>query len=224
MSEETVNYSEQLYKDINKRFGEGVMSDGITMLSEPRTIIPISPSIDIITSGGITDGSWVGITGPEKAGKTILALTIAAKSQLPEYGNRDIYYFNIEGRITPMHLQGIKGLILDKPRFNLIRSVKGKILNAQEYLEICSDVIKNHPGAVIIMDSFSALCDEKEMSEGLGKEIRGGTSKLVSQFLRLNNNIVPVNKTIFIGLTQQIANVTGYGASVIEKTPNAWKY
>jgi len=227
------DYIDQLFTKVTEDYGKGVLVDGDDVVNKEQVIIPWSPCLDQITGGGIQEGSWVGISGEPKTGKTTAALTFAAEAQQPEWAMlqpdgsmkcRPIFYSKIEGRLSTEHLKDIKRLNIDKGSFFIIQSCKGKILNAQQHLDILERVIKGIPGAVIIIDSISTLCDEREATGGLGTETRGGGAKLFSQFLRSNGQIVPINDTIVIGITHIINNTSGFGASRIEKGANAWKY
>ena len=217
-------FTDRIYSEIEKEYGKDVLMDGNSVLDEYRQIIPVSPAIDIITSGGIQEGSWVGITGVAKGGKTSLALSFAAQCQKPEYGSRPIYYDKVEGRMSALHVRGIKGLDTSKGKFNVIQSTKDKILTSQEHLSILTKILKTVPKAVIIIDSISAYCDEKEMTDGVGTETRGGGAKIFGQFCRLMNNVVPVQKSIVIGITHLISNTSGFGASLIERAAKMWGY
>lgn len=218
------DFTDRMYSEIQKDFGEGVLLDGNSVADEKKILIPLSPSLDIITSGGVMEGSFVGVTGNPKTGKTSLALTFAATCQLQEFGSRPVFYGNVEGRITKMHLKGIRGLNLAKPNFNIIRSIKGKILTAQEHLEVYCRILRNIPRCVLIIDSISALCDEREMTGGIGTETRGSGAKLFSQFLNLVSNVVPVQDSIVIGITHLMCNTSGMGAQYIEKATRRWHY
>lgn len=218
------NFVERLYKDIEGKYGKGVLKSGQDSAERPRHIISISPAMDFITSGGIAEGSWVGITGNPKTFKTVTALQICANAQKPENGSRKVFYLNVEGRVGKMHLEGISGLNLNRPHFNMIESSRGNILNSQQYLEIATDIIRGEPGCVLVIDSVSLLCDEKETTNGIGTETRGGGAKLFSQFLRMNANVVPTNDVIVIGITHLISNTSGMGAQYMERAARAWQY
>lgn len=218
------SFTDRIYADVEKGYGDGILISGDEALNNKPQLIPWAPSLDIILSGGVEEGSWVGITGHEKTGKTTAALTFAANAQRPEYGSRPVYYAKVEGRLSLTHLRGIKGLDLRKGKFNIIQSVEGRILTAQDYLRILEGIIKTVPGAVIILDSISALCDEKESNEGVGTETRGGGAKLFSQWCRLLNQVVPVNRTIVIGITHLISNTSGMGKMYAERAARMWLY
>lgn len=218
----TEDFIERILKETTSDYGEGVIIDGSEVVKEKKMVIPISPSLDIITSGGIIEGSWVGCTGNPKTGKTTFAESVAATCQKPEYGSRPVYYGKVEGRLSIEHLKGIQGLDLE--RFKIIQSVKGKILTAQDHLRIYSNILSNVPNAVLIIDSISALCDEREMTGGVGTETRGSGAKLFSQFLATMSNVVPVNNSIVIGITHLMCNTSGMGAQYIEKATRRWHY
>jgi recombination protein RecA len=81
------------------------------------------------------------------------------------------------------------------------------------------------PRAVVIIDSISAYCDEKEQNEGVEAETRGGGAKLFSRFCRQMNQIVPVNQSIVIGITHLICNTGGgVGPRYFERAARMWLY
>lgn len=142
---------------------------------------------------------------------TLTALSFAAQCQKEENGGRHVYYLNIEGRLKPMNLKGIAGLNLDK--MTIYRSTQEKILTAKDYLNLAFKAINTHPGSLIIIDSVSALCDEKEMDEGIGYENRGAGNKLFAGFCRQAANIVPVQNCMvwaIMHLTQSQGMFGGY--------------
>jgi recombination protein RecA len=215
------SFTERIYKSVEADYGKGVLISGQVAADEPRMVIPMGPCLDIIT-GGLLDGSWVGITGNPKTTKTNLALWIARQCQRPEYGNRKIYYGKVEGRLSIAHLKGIAGLDLN--RINIIQSIEGKILTAQDYLRIFEKILRDEPRCVLLIDSVSALCDEREMTGGVGTETRGSGAKLFSQWLNTMSNVVPVNKSIVVGITHLMCNTGGMGAQYIEKASRRWHY
>jgi recombination protein RecA len=212
---------EHFLAQMTKEYGEKVVRSGREFLDEHYDTIPISPNLDAITGGGIQEGSWVGISGDPKTGKTTMALSLAKNAQAD---GRFVCYANIEGRLTKRTLDGIKGLDQSRHRFGVIGSTTEKVMTAQATLDALLRVLKDVPRVFIIIDSISVLCDEKELEEGLGKETRGGGAKLFSQFIRLAAPVVPAQKAIVVGITHRIANTSGYGPPKHEKAANAWKY
>lgn len=216
-----------LKEDVTKNFGDDIILTGNALIDKKSVIIPISPSLDIVLNGGIPEGSFVVLTGQPKCGKTTTSLDFAATAQRPAYQGslknpREVYYLNIEGRLKKRDLEGIPGLNLD--RFHIIGSQQGKILHAEEYLQIAEKIINEIPGSVLIIDSYSALCTEAEITSEMDKMQRADGAKLLAKFCRKVANVIPVNKNIVIGITHLMGNPTGYGAEFKEKSGQAIAY
>jgi recombination protein RecA len=216
-----------LKEDVVKNFGDDIILTGNAIVDRKSVIIPVSPSLDIVLNGGIPEGSFVVLTGQPKCGKTTTSLDFAATAQRPEYQGalktpREVYYLNIEGRLKKRDLEGIPGLNLD--RFHVIGSQQGKILHAEEYLQIAEKIINEIPGSVLIIDSYSALCTEAEITSDMDKMQRADGAKLLAKFCRKVANVIPVNKNIVIGITHLMGNPTGYGAEFKEKSGQAIAY
>ncbi|NBQ16779.1 hypothetical protein EBU24_00485 [bacterium] len=216
-----------LKEDVVKSFGDNIILNGNAIVDRKNVIIPVSPSLDIVLNGGIPEGSFVVLTGQPKCGKTTTSLDFAATAQKPQYQGglkepREVYYLNIEGRLKKRDLEGIPGLDLNK--FHVIGSQQGKILHAEEYLQIGEKIINEVPGSVVIIDSYSALCTEAEITSEMDKMQRADGAKLLAKFCRKVANVIPVNKNIVIGITHLMGNPTGYGAEFKEKSGQAIAY
>lgn len=216
-----------LKEDVVKTFGENIILTGNAIVDKKVITIPVSPSLDIILNGGIPEGSFVVLTGQPKCGKTTTSLDFAATAQKPEYQGdikkpRNVYYLNIEGRLKKRDLEGIPNL--DLSRFHVIGSQQGKILHAEEYLQIAERIINEEPGSILIIDSYSALCTEAEITSDMDKMQRADGAKLLAKFCRKVANVIPVNKNIVIGITHLMGNPTGYGAEFKEKSGQAIAY
>jgi recombination protein RecA len=216
-----------LKEDVVKNFGDDIILTGNAIVDKKSVIIPVSPSLDVVLNGGIPEGSFVVLTGQPKCGKTTTSLDFAATAQKKEYQGdlkspREVYYLNIEGRLKKRDLEGIPNLDLD--RFHVIGSQQGKILHAEEYLQIGEKIINEVPGCVLIIDSYSALCTEAEITSEMDKMQRADGAKLLAKFCRKVANVIPVNKNIVIGITHLMGNPTGYGAEFKEKSGQAIAY
>jgi recombination protein RecA len=202
-----------LKEDVKKNFGTDIILSASSIVDKDLITIPVSPALDIVLNGGIPEGSFVIFTGHPKCGKTTTSLDFCATAQKPEYQGdlkkpRHVYYLNIEGRIKKRDLVGIPGLDLE--RFDIIGSQQGKILHAEEYLQIAERIINEEPGSIIIIDSYSALCTEAEITTDMDKMQRADGAKLLAKFCRKVANVIPVNKNIVIGITHLMGN-PGYG-------------
>lgn len=216
-----------LTTDLQKTFGDDILMSGNAIKEKETIVIPLSPSLDMILNGGVPEGSFMVLTGQPKCGKTVTSLSLAATALEPQYqGNlekpRHVYYLNIEGRLKKRDIEGIKGLDLN--RFTLIGSTQGKILHAEEYLQIAERIINQEPGSIVIIDSYSALCTEAEITSDMNKMQRADGAKLLAKFCRKVANVIPVNKNIVIGITHLMGNPTGYGAEFKEKSGQAIAY
>lgn len=217
-----------LKEDVIKNFGDEIILTGSALVDKKVLTIPVSPSLDIALNGGIPEGSFVVLTGQPKCGKTTSSLDFAATAQKAEYAygsfkdGRQVYYLNIEGRLKKRDLEGIPNLDLN--RFHVIGSQQGKILHGEEYLQIAERIINEVPGCVLIIDSYSALCTEAEITSDMDKMQRADGAKLLAKFCRKVANVIPVNKNIVIGITHLMGNPTGYGAEFKEKSGQAIAY
>jgi RecA/RadA recombinase len=221
---ESMNPLDLLRKEIEKKWGKNVMNSASSIMDEPQIVIPVGPMLDAALSGGIPEGSWASITGPPKCGKTTTLLSFAATAQRPEYGNRVVHYFNIEKRLKRKNLGGIKGLDISPNKFVIYESSPDLILSGEDFLEMAIHVLKTDPGAIVILDSVSALVESVVLDEGLGTQTRGGGAKLMSQFIDIVASVVPVRKSIVLGVTHQIADTSGRTQGTREKTSNRWIY
>lgn len=218
--------SASIEKVIAKKFGEDILVSGDSICDQTQTVIPVCPAVDDILNGGIPEGSVAIFTGVPKSGKTSTALHFAGNAQHTnsEFGPRHVYYFDIEGRIKSRDIKGIKHLITSSDRFTVIKSCAGKILTAEEFIEIGECLINDKPGCVFIFDSFSALCTSEEYTADIGKRHRADAPLLLARFCRRIANVVAVNKSIVMGITHLIANQGAGMATWVEASGRKLQY
>ena len=188
-----------------------------SILDKKMQTISISPALDLLT-GGFKEGGFGIFAGPPKIGKTTTALQIAANAQDPKYtceinqaGNpRTVYFFNIEGRLSDRDITGIHNLKEDQ--FKVVQSEPGNILTAEDYIERGETLINEKPGDVFIFDSFSQLCTKGRREADLRDRYRDDTALLLAAFCKRICNIIPVNRSLVMGITHLMAN-QGHGHS-----------
>lgn len=202
------DYLSRIEKSIQKKYGEGLCVSIDEIRDRQPKIISVSPALDCGLNGGISEGSLTICAAQPKVGKTTTALTFARNCQKE---GKVIHFIDVEHRLKKINYGGIDGLDTSKKAFNLIRSTEERILSAEETLSICEEIVNTHPGAVIIFDSFSALCSEKERADDLSGQSRSVTQKLLAMFLRRISNVLAVNRIILFGICHLGANVSGYG-------------
>lgn len=219
-SKEPISKEEQIFSWLEKEFGKGIIQTGTSFLEKTVRQVSVSPAFDI-GMGPIIEGSWVEVSGPEKSGKSLLCLYAASRCQLPENGSRNVYYASAECRVHKRDIQGIGQM--DPNKLFIIQSDENKVLSAQDHLRIAEQVLHNDPGCVYILDSQSALCDEKELTSDIGTEIRASGHKSFAQFIRKCGPVVPAKKSIVFVIVHIAPNITGYGGPR-EKENTAFKY
>ena len=210
-------------KDIIKEYGN-VLHDPASITERPLQTLSVGPKLDIALGGGVPEGSLFIMTGPEKVGKTVTALTFCANAQ--KHYERKVYYANIEGRLKKRDLQGITDLSLEPEKMQIIGSTEGNILSAEKYLSIVDNIVHTQPGALAIVDSFSALSSESELTGNLADVQVMSVQKVLAKFCRRISNVLPINRVTVVGITHLMANLQrfGRGKSKIEKSGSALKY
>jgi recombination protein RecA len=203
-------------KEIQKKYGEGVLTDASFLLEETKIVIPVSPAIDIGLRGGIPEGSVCTFSGKAGSGKSTTALQIAANAQRKENGARKIYYADVECRLKKSNLQGIHGLDCSPDKFSVIRSTENKILSAEDYLNIVLTLIKSQPRSIFIIDSASALCGLGEMSDEVRSDFRNNGPKLLANFCRHIPPLMLLNKQILMITQHLITDTSGKGVGYHE--------
>jgi recombination protein RecA len=110
-----------------------------------------------------------------------------------------------------------------------ISDKKGNIIGykkwgAEKWFAAIGETIEKYPGSVIIVDSLANLSSEREQSEDMGFQDRGGRNKLEAEFCRKYGNIIVPNQIALFLLTQIQANTSGYGPSMQGKVGNHVKH
>lgn len=181
-------------------------------IRRPKKVITISPNLDMALGGGVPEGSFVILTGAQKLGKTTLALQLAANAQKLEFGNRKVYYADVEGRIKERDIDGIFGLDTSPENFIVIGSTEERLLYAHHYLDLALHFLKTQKNIVMIIDSVSQLCSEGRITESTGDRYRDDVPLMLASFTKQVANILPVTNNILVVITHIIAN-QGHGMS-----------
>jgi len=200
----TESYDEQLAKiknDIQKKYKYELKTVS-SVLEKPKSVIHISPLLDIQLGGGIPEGSVVLISGPAKCAKTTCALHIAKGAK--ELDGRPVFYFDIEGRYKEMNLHTVEGF--DPECMHWVHSTEDKILSGEDHLNIAWDVIQTIPRAVIIIDSTSQLCSSEELYGEIKTGIRQSGPMLLSAFTRKLSAVAQVRNCTVVMIQHVIAN------------------
>ena len=199
-------------------YGKNIVSSANYIFESPKQLIPISPAFDNAIKG-FYEGSLISLSGKSQCGKTSFALDFAKQCQKPEYGERDIYYYDVESRLGTRSLEGI-----DFDKFFLISSQPGKILTGEQYLQIAYELISAKQGAIHIIDSLGIMGTSKELLADMGDTTQlGDINRLINKFIRKIASPVRVNKSIVFAINHVYANM-GYGGAVKEKISSEVTY
>jgi recombination protein RecA len=210
--------STTLHKSLEKEYGEIFLNP--KRLQEMRgEIIPTTLGLDIGLHGGIVEGTIIGIAGVSGSGKTTLLLEIAKNAQAM---GKDVYYFDVEGRLQPELLKTIKGL--DPNKIHIIRSTPDKFLTAEDYLNILNRIASEESGIFAIIDSVAALCADTVYSskQGDSKKMMS-IPQMMYDCMRRLAQILPAKKSNIAFITHVQANPSPYGGPA-EVGGNAVKY
>jgi recombination protein RecA len=209
-----------LKKGIEKQFGSDTAIPAIDVTKKDRYLVPVSPALDIGLCGGVPSGSWVLLSGPEKAGKTTLALEIAKNAQ-KLFGFPTVL-MNIEGRFKGQTTRAVEGLDLENTL--VIESSEDKILTGEDFMTIAENILYEVPRCVLILDSVSRINTKASMDKEVSGTKRPTAPKLISDFVSRMSGVVPVQNSIVISIAQTYANISGYGSPISISVPSAVKY
>lgn len=198
---------------LERQYGVGVTTTADTIVQKPRDILKTILSLDIALNGGIPDGRIVLLSGKPKAGKTYLCLQILKNAILAK---RDAFYFNVERRCSAEQVKQVCGDTAKELKW--IESTQESILSAEDWLNILERAIKDHPKAVIVVDSLAQLSTMAEQTEDFGaNKDMAGTPKLLYSFFRRMQQIIDSNDVIVIFISHVITSRNPRGKKWVEK-------
>ena len=129
---------------------------------------------EVLQYGGIPRGRIIEVFGPESAGKTTLALHIAAQEQK----NGGIVHFeDAEHKLEPMWAAKL-GVNIDDLLFNQPNS-------GEEALDSIDKIVESECVSLIIVDSAASLVPEAELAGDIGDQHMGLQSRMLSQAMRI---------------------------------------
>lgn len=183
-------------------------------------VIPISPQVDITCGGGIREGSIVIVSGHEKLGKSTFCLQAAANAQCMNDGiKRKIYFFDVENKLLPRDLKGIRNLDYEDPeKFQVLGSTEEGLVPAETYFNLAESIAKNEPHSIIIVDSFSVLLSKSELSYDFddGRK-RPDVPSMTAIFCKKMMQIVRPTKCIVMGINH-VYTSQGVGPAMLQES------
>ena len=217
---EAANRFEEIRESIQKTYGAGTALKASEVKNKKKFLVPVGPALDIGLCGGVPSGSWVLISGPEKAGKSCIALQIAKNAE--RLFGCNTLFLNIESRFKRQSTTSIEGLNLDK--ILVIETTADKLMYGEDFLAIAEDVIKTTYNTVIIFDSLSRMYTKAGGDKEVSGTKRPTAPKLISDFCSRMGGLIAARNHIVICIAQTYANISGFGAPTSISVPSAVKY
>ena len=191
--EERLKDLDAALKKIEKKVGKGsIMKMGGKVDTKISTISSGSIAIDAgLGGGGYPRGPIIEIYGPERSGKTTVALHAVAEVQ--KRGGTAAY-IDAETALDPAYATAlgvnIDELLLSQPD------------TGEQGLEIADALVSSGAIDIIVVDSVAALVPKAEIEGEMGDSHVGLQARLMSQALRKLSGTINKTKTVAIFINQ----------------------
>jgi len=194
---------------------ESVKVSAADFIERERAILKLSPALNYILGGGITEGSFTLITGAHKFGKTAASLYICKQAQ-KALGYR-VVYLNGEHRLTKRDILSTKGL--DHKNADVYTSNKKDMIYAEDFVNLARTELETEEKVILIADSLSQMCP-RELADkpDIGEQYRDPTPKILANLTRVLSPILSVTNNIFIAITHSHMDTSGksFGSGRVE--------
>jgi len=194
--------SQAVINTIKKQYGEDVvMCAGKQTEAISTGVEQLDTAIGV---GGIPRGRITEIFGAESAGKTTLALMIAAQAQ--KHG--EVAFIDIEHALDTRYARmlGAENMLIAQPE------------DAEQAFSICATLAGSGAYSAIIIDSVAALITRAELCGEMGENFAGSQAKLLGQALSKLLGILSKSKCCLI-MTNQLREKVGIMYGRPEVTP-----
>lgn len=195
-----------LRKDLEKSFGEGIVSflDGKAKTREAYSTGVLSVDYGLVI-GGYPKGYFVELYGKEGSGKTTLAVSAAATCQLQK---KFVVWLDYENSFDQTYF-GNLGLQFGEDKFMVAYPP-----TLEDGFRIIYKIMQDDdiPVGMIVIDSLALATPEgdvKDLDERMGKGQMGGTARCVGQILKQMTPIFTQRKDVTLLILNQIRNVIG---------------
>ena len=223
----TLDCLADILKDVNKKFGEGVMTVGVEDLTEYGTLSLGSPGFDFCLYNSFPERKIVEFCGAEGSGKTTTAYLVAASyirkelERNPE-NPRGIMFVDLECGADPEWASKM-GYDMNASPVRTIRFT-GSDMAAEHIFDVILNALKTGEIGLIILDSLNMLVPLQTFGESLEKKDMGGIAKPLGDFARrIKGLLVKYNATL-IGINQLRENIGGYGNPLTTSGGRGWKH
>lgn len=216
-----------ILKNINKKFGENVMTMGVEDLTDYGTLSFGSPGLDFCLYNSFPERRIVEFCGAEGSGKTTTAYLLAAAYQRKEIERnpdnpRSILFVDLECGADP--LWAIKmGYDMNSETVRTIR-LTGSDMAAEYIFDAIIDCIKTGEVGFVLVDSLNMLVPLQVFDESMEKKDMGGIAKPLGDFVRRVKGLLVKYNCTLIGINQLRENIGGYGNPITTSGGRGWKH
>lgn len=162
------------FKQVAKRYGEGVVRKASTVLQPDRISTGVF-TIDFALLGGIPQNRVSMIVGERHSGKSTLACLIAASAQRM-YPDQTPVILDVEGTFDPVWAEKLG---VDVDSLPVVHPDSGEMA-----VDIADAVIGSAETSLIIVDSIAALTPMKEIDASAEDAFVGLQARLVGNLVR----------------------------------------
>lgn len=216
-----------ILKDINKKFGENVMTIGVEDLTDYGTLSLGTPGLDFCLYNSFPERRIVEFCGGEGSGKTTTSYLLAAAYQRRERERnpenpRKILFVDLECGADPTW--SIKmGYDMNAKDVETIR-LTGSDMAAEHIFDAIIGCVKSGEVGLIILDSLNMLVPLQVFDESLEKKDMGGIAKPLGDFVRRIKALLIKYNCTLIGINQLRENIGGYGNPITTSGGRGWKH
>lgn len=193
---------EEVTKDLLKRWGSQVVT-GEDMRTEDRKAISTgSMKLDFALTKPFVEGTINEIYAYEGAGKTTMALEVAAQAtQMGKY----VFFFDLERKLVKSQLDMI-------PRIKRELFFRVRPDNGEDAVNKVLDCVNEFPGCVVIFDSLTQLLPEVEDAEDAGSLQMGAVARLAAKMVRKILGPIERNRCMALFISHITTNMNPYAA------------
>lgn len=216
-----------ILKNINKKYGDNVMTVGVEDLTNYGTLSLGSPGFDFCLYNSFPERRIIEFSGAEGSGKTTTAYLVAASYQRKERERnpeepRGILFVDLECGADP--LWAIKmGYDMNAEDVKTIR-LTGSDMAAEYIFDAIINCVKSGEIGLIIIDSLNMLVPLQVFDESMEKKEMGGIAKPLGDFVRRIKALLIKYNCTLVGINQLRENIGGYGNPITTSGGRGWKH
>lgn len=216
-----------ILKDVNKKFGDGVMTVGVEDLTNYGTLSLGSPGFDFCLYNSFPERKIVEFCGAEGSGKTTTAYLVAASYIRKELERnpetpRGVLFVDLECGADPEWALKM-GYDMNT---SIVRTLRftGSDMAAEHIFDVVLNSIKTGEIGLVIIDSLNMLVPLQTFGESLEKKDMGGIAKPLGDFARRVKGLLVKYNCTLIGINQLRENIGGYGNPLTTSGGRGWKH